>query len=176
MDKLIDTHHKIDKHQAKATDELSKLINECSLVSASKSKHIRDIDDDTKLSIKNSEKMHQHPEKKDDKNNMSDHSPSEGINKLNSSSENNYSGDMRSIFDRVNNLCDSLSRNLISHEEFTRFMEQVKKDKEELEEAYRKDTIKHRVEDYQGMLSVFTEGSQAFLTTKAAISQLSSML
>ena len=170
MNKTIDSHHKIDKHQTRETDELSNFITKLTLTSISKSKHISDIKDGTDLSIEHGK----HDEKVDELTNQKD--SNQAIDKLDSVSENTYSGEMRSIFDRVNNVCDLLSRSLISHEEFIRLMEQVKKDKEEFEEAYRKHTIEHRVEDFQGMLSVFVEGSQSFLATKAAISQLNSML
>ena len=89
-----------------------------------------------------------------------------------------HTAELKSIEDIncVAKLCDLVGKNLISEVEFTKLMEQVRKDKVVFEEAYTKDRIKHQVQDFQGMLNVFSEGSQSFLTTKDAISKLISML
>lgn len=174
--KIDHLQENVDRPTLHEMDKLSRFIRDLSLSSVSELEPILDMNFSHKLSL-------EHPSAKEDSShenearfNENKHDNKVSDNESNSRANNIYSEDKRTIFDRVNNLCDSLSRNLISHEEFTRLMEQVRKDKEEFEEAYRKDTIKHRVEDYQGMLSVFMEGSQSFLATKAAISQLSSML
>ncbi len=175
MDKTIDTYKQMDRYQAKEPGDLTNFIDELNLPFISNLKHIIDINEDTRLlveSICNVTNFKKKELKPDQLIQMSNRI----MPKTDSFIDDICSEEMRSIFNRVNRICDSYGKNLISSEEFTKMMEQIKKDKEEVEEAYTKDRIKHRVEDYQGMLSVFTEGSQSFLTTQVAISQLKSML
>lgn len=177
MDKTVDhVHSKTDRHSSRKMDEISKLIKELSLASISELEPILDMNCSHKSSREHplAQKDSSHKENKMlEKNKHNDHKSDD---KNNSRRDEAYLSDLRSISDRVNNLCDSLSRNLITYKEFIELMEQIKKDKEVLEETYRKSMIKHRVEDYQGMLSIFEKGSQAFLATKVAISQLNSLL
>ncbi len=146
MDKAVNNRQKQDHESTKLVDKFDQLVSELELSLTTNLNKVNDISVDSKSKDANL-------------------SPSI-----------TSSGDLRSISTRMNDIYDSYSRNLISQEEFTKLMEEIKKDKEQVLEIYRKDRIKHRMEDYQGMLNVFTSGSQAFLTTKDAIAQLNAML
>ena len=193
MNKAIDIYNKIDKHESRLTNKLSELIDDLSLGSITETLNLgEDLNDKTRLrgslnlidsvnDLSNAlsqnlisaseftELMEQVRKDKENNARLEAYLLQEKI-------KNRMTIDSLYLVDRVNDLSNALSQNLISASEFTELMDQVRKDKEKIEEDNAQARIKHRISDFEGMLSVFTEGSQAFLSTKVAISQLNSLL